>query len=232
MARLPRLSVAGWPHLVVHRGHNRQPVFVDDEDRRCFLAMLQEAALANGLAVHAYGLGDNEVRLLGTPHTADGLSRVMQALGRRYGAYFNRRHDHTGGLWEGRFRATVIDPEQHLLSCMRFAEAVAALPNEAVMARWSSAGHHTGQTQDKIVSDHSLYWSLGNTPFEREMGYRRLLDKPVSAKEEEAIDSAVMKGWPLGGEHFKGALQSQTERRLTPRKRGRPPRRVEKSVPN
>ena len=164
MARLTRLCVPGWPHLVLQSGHNRQPVFQDDVDRQFFLELLQSAASTHGVAIHAYALIDGEVRLLATPASGDSLSRTMQAVGRRYGGHFNRRHGHTGSLWEGRFRATVIEPERHLLACMRYAEqapAVDELGTGLGRRPWSSAAHHLGERVDPLVSDHLLYWSLG-----------------------------------------------------------------------
>ena len=67
MARLPRLVAPGLPHLIVHRGHNGQAVFVDDADRAAYLKALGECAREAGLAVHGYGLLPSEVRLLVTP---------------------------------------------------------------------------------------------------------------------------------------------------------------------
>jgi REP-associated tyrosine transposase len=200
---------------VIQLGHPRQPVFADEADRRQYLQFLREAATASGVAVHAYALFDNEVQLLATPVGADSLSRALQGLGRRYGAHFNRRHDSTGGLWEGRFRSTVVEPERHLLACMRYIE-------EGQGA--SSAAHHVGERVDPLVHDHALYWALGNTPFERQAAYRHMLEHPLSGFERQQIRDAALKSWPLGSEAFLAALADRTDRRLTPLKRGRPPK--------
>jgi putative transposase len=225
MARLSRLCVPGWPHLVLQSGHNRQLVFKDDIDRKLFLALLQSAASTHGLAVHAYALLDDEVRLLATPADDDSLSRTMQAVGRRYGSSFNRRHGHTGSLWEGRFRATVIEPERHLLACMRYVDQTPAGDEVGTgLGRrpWSSAAHHLGDRVDPWVSDHPLYWSLGNTPFEREAAYRELLQLALTPSEMADISDAVRKGWPLGSAEFLAKLSGSTPRRLQPLPRGRP----------
>src|ERR1700712_593902 len=91
MARLPRLSVPGFPHLLIQQGHSRQPVFKDDVDRAHFLDFLGEACKACDISLHAYALLDTEIRLLATPQAAEGLSKMMQTVGRRYGGSFNRR---------------------------------------------------------------------------------------------------------------------------------------------
>ena len=78
MARPPRLALAGHAHLVSLYGHSAQPVFIDDDDRRQFLAALREAALQQQVAVHAYVLLEDHVHLLLTPATAAGLGALMQ----------------------------------------------------------------------------------------------------------------------------------------------------------
>ncbi len=120
MARLPRLAVAGQAHLVLMLGHSAQPVFVDDDDRRLFLAALRDAARQHGVAVHAYALQPSQVLLLLTPGTAGALGALMQGLGRRYGAAFNRRHGRRGSLWAGRFRTAVVQAGAPLLEAMLY----------------------------------------------------------------------------------------------------------------
>ena len=226
MARLARLCVAGHPHLVLQRGHNGQPVFTDAEDRSSFLKLLAEAARASGVSVHAYALSADEVRLLATPAQADSLSRMMQSLGRRYGFAFNRRHARSGSLWDGRFRTAPIEAEQHLLAAMRYIES--ALPAPDV----SSAAHHLGQGNDPVVSDHSLYWALGNTPFDREMKYRAWLEQGIPSSEAERFQRAGQQGWPVGTPAFLDSLSQVTDRRLAAKPRGRPPKARVQSVPN
>src|SRR5678815_4899747 len=110
MARLPRLVVPGLPHCVIQRGHNGQAVAVDDADRQAYLRALRDAAATHAVALHAYALLDAEVQLLVTPTGAPSLSRMMQELGRRYVSAYNARHARSGTLWDGRFRAAVIEP--------------------------------------------------------------------------------------------------------------------------
>lgn len=223
MARLARLCIPGWPHLLVQRGHDRRPVFVDDADRALFRELLQEAASRLGIHIHAYALLDDEVRLLVTPASADGLSKLVQAIGRRYVIRFNRRHARTGGLWEGRFRATVIEPEQHLLSCMLFVEgAVGGAATGQPPPAWSSAPHHLGASVDTAITEPAQYWALGNTPFEREAVYRNLYQQALTEAQTSEIVAALNAGWPLGSPRFRQSLEHATTRRLAPLPRGRP----------
>ena len=88
----------------------------------------------------------------------------------------------------------------------------------------SSRGHHLGRRQDSLVTDHPVFWALGNTPFEREAAYRALLSAGLSGRERDVLEQGVHKGWPLGSARFIDTLAGQTTRRLVPLKRGRPPK--------
>lgn len=225
MARLARLSAANQVHLLIQRGNNGEAIFVDDADRRDYLAMLRDATVAHGVQLHAYALTDGEALLLATPADVRGLGRTMQSLGRRYVARFNRRHQRSGTLWEGRFRSTVIDAALHLRDCICFVELAplrAGLVRSAADHPWSSARHHLGLVSDPLVTDPPLYWATGNTPFEREMAHQRLLEQALTSEQTAAIEEAARKGWVYGSAAFAAALESETSRRTRPRRPGRP----------
>ncbi|TXI05236.1 MAG: transposase [Rhizobium sp.] len=235
MARLPRLAVAGHVHHVLQRGNNKQAIFVDGDDYRFMLALLAEHAARHKVAIHAYVLMPNHFHLLLTPQAGNGLSSMMQAVGRRYVQYFNRRHQRSGTLWEGRYRATLLQPELHLLNSAIFIDLNPVRANLAARALdypWSSHGHYVGHHVDRLVSPHPVHWSLGNTPFEREARYAELVGQGLGARQQAELVEAVLKGWPLGEAGFFEGLQKQTARRLVRRRPGRPrsPLRVAKET--
>jgi putative transposase len=220
VARLTRLVVAGHPHLIVQRGINRQPISTTAEDRRSYVDALREVARVHGVAVHAYALLESEALILATPSAAEGISKMMQGLGRRYVGGFNKRHQRSGTLFEGRFRATVIETAAWFWKCMLFVERLGGTPDaDAVTA--SSAPHHLGRLVDPIIWEHVDYWTLGNTPFEREAAYKLLHERGLDDDDRRAIVAAADKGWPLGSGAFLEHLSLATERRLIPLKRGR-----------
>ena len=226
MARLPRLVVPGQPHLVLQRGREARPVFIDDADRLRYLDALQAAMRDSGVALHGYVLMDDHVHLLATPATAGALGKAMQRLGRRFVAAFNARHGTSGSPWQGRFRAAPIDAEQYLLSCLRHLEmnpvrhGLVAVPEDY---RWSSAAHHAGRRRDPLLSEHPMFWRLGNTPFEREATWRALNQLPLDDGQAKAIREAAAKGWALGSDSFLREAARATDRRLAPLARGRRP---------
>lgn len=225
MARLPRLTAPGLPHHLIQRGNNRQAVFLDEVDCARYLDELGELAEPHRLAIHAYVLMPNHVHLLVTPAEQRTLARVMQALGRRYVRWFNDRHQRTGTLWEGRYRSTVVESGRYLLACMRYIDlnpVRAGLVAEPAPYRWSSHAHHVGLRTDPLITEHAVYWALGNTPFERQLAYRGLFEHIQDPSELEAIRFATHRGWALGEGAFVGELSDRLGRRAAPVGRGRP----------
>ena len=174
----------------------------------------------------SYGLDAGEVRLLATPESATALGTMMQSVGRRYVRAFNLRHGRSGTPWDGRFRSTVIELDRQFLPCLRFVELgddeAPVAPAACEASAGSSLAHHLGGRVDPLVSEHGAYWTLGNTPFEREATYRRYLELPVDAGQLRRIRDATLKGWALGSESFVASLAGITSRRPQPLKRGRP----------
>ena len=88
---------------------------------------------------------------------------------------------------------------------------------------WSSYAHHVGDRFDPLISDHPLYWAMGNTPFEREAVYKRFMSESVEQAQIDDVRKAAIKGHALGSDEFKLSLERKTRRRVMPAKRGRPP---------
>jgi putative transposase len=225
MARLARLTLPGIVHHVILRGNNRQPIFGDAVDRELFLALLAEHAQREQVQVHAYLLMDDHVHLLVTPMLVDALPKMMQAVGRSYVRRFNQRHGRTGTLWEGRYRATVMDAERYLLPCMVFFDTkpvrAGLAPNPQSYA-WTSHGHYTGLRNERWLTIHPLIWALGNTPFAREAAYAARVGQGVSQDEERVLVESATKGWALGDDDFLGRIGERTTRRLKKERAGRP----------
>ena len=225
MARLPRLTLAGYPHHVIQRGNDRQAIVRDDQDRQRLLDLWFEHARTFKVAIHAWVIMDNHFHLLATPETQEGLPQMMQAVGRAYVRYFNLRHQRTGTLWEGRYRSNLIESERYLLACMVYIDlnpvraGMVAQPEDF---RWSSHRHCIGLASDKLVTPHALFWALGNTPFAREAAYAELVRQGLAQRDKDDLTRTALSGWALGSEGFVTSLQEGTTRRLSPGKAGRP----------
>ena len=120
MARRPRLISPNLPVHSVQRGVDRRPSFRQHKDFRSYLAALRETSAEYGVSVHAYVLMTNHVHILANPVRENSISAMMQQLGRKYVCYFNKEHGRTGGLWDGRFRSSVIRSDRYLFACYRY----------------------------------------------------------------------------------------------------------------
>jgi putative transposase len=223
MARQPRFVLAGHPQHVIQRGNNRGVIFVAEEDYRRYLEILTEACERFDCEVHAYVLMTNHVHLLVTPHRGEGISKVMQSLGRKYVQYFNYRYRRSGTLWEGRYKSTVLDSERYLLTCYRYIElnpVRACMVDHPSRYPWSSYGVNAKGEESDLVVPHELYMGLGATGKERRRSYRGLFRVHIGEKGLEEIREATNKAWVLGNERFKQQIEDMTERQSSPRAKG------------
>jgi putative transposase len=109
MARPIRMERPGAWYHVTARGNERRPIYRDATDRRHFCQLLADAVEVFGWKLHAYVLMDNHFHLLvETPEP--NLGRGMQWLNVSYSVWFNRRHGRSGHLFQGRYKAVIVDP--------------------------------------------------------------------------------------------------------------------------
>lgn len=232
MARLPRYVIPGQPQHIIQRGNNRQVIFAAEADYQFFRDAIIEAAGRFGLAIHAYVWMTNHIHLLATPTDADSISKTFQSAGRKYVQYFNYTYQRSGTLWEGRYRATVVDSEPYMLSIMRYIELNPVRAGMVAHPRdypWSSHRRYaygdSGPNLNWLIEP-DQYLNIGRIGEARRQGYRDLFKASIDADELTAIRDSVHKGWALGDVHFKAMIERLGERRAGPAVRGRP--RMEK----
>jgi putative transposase len=119
MARKPRLHVPGGVYHVILRGNARQNIFFDDEDRSAFYRLLDEGARRFELRVHAFCLMSNHVHLA-VQVGAIGLPQPLQNLAFRYAQHVNRGRGRVGHLFQGRYKALLVDSDSYLLELVRY----------------------------------------------------------------------------------------------------------------
>ena len=223
MARLPRFVIPDQPQHVILRGNNRSEIFCADADYSFYLEKLKLACDKHGCSVHAYVLMTNHVHLLITPHFEQSLGKAMQMLGRYYVQYYNYCYRRTGTLWEGRYKATLIDSEAYLLTCMRYIElnpVRAGMVIDPADYPWSSYHYNAlGKLNDWVVP-HPEYLRLGKSNETRQAAYRDLFKHYLSEKNITEIREATNKAWVLGNDRFKQRIQEQLGRRVEPKAKG------------
>lgn len=225
MPRPLRVDLPGVPQHVVQRGNDRQPCFFLESDYLCYHSTLREMAQREGCSVHAYVLMTNHVHLLLTPHRPGAVARTMQSVGRRYVRYFNDTHHRSGTLWEGRYKACLVEDGNYLLQCHRYIELNplrAAMVHDPRDYRWSS--HHTLAfgDPDPLLSPHPAYEALSADSAARQRNYRTMVMTAVDPQDTEAIRHHLRRQHAFGGNRFKQAIEAQLGKPVGPQKIGRP----------
>jgi len=229
MSRKPRFFLPNTPVHAIQRGNNRQAIFFDDSDYQFYLGWLKLAAEKYSCRIHAYVLMTNHVHLLVTPESSDSLSRMFQYVGRFYVSYVNNTYGRTGTLWEGRYKASLVEEENYLLSCYRYIELN---PVRAGMVKrvedypWSSYGYNAMASHNTVVSPHPLYLQLGTGEAQRCAAYRALFDMHLDSAVLEEVRGCLQTGTPLGNMRFKEQIEQALNVKVGHAKRGRP--RIEK----
>jgi putative transposase len=236
MARLPRYVIPGQPQHVILRGNNRQAIFAADADYEAFRDALVEAAGRCGLAVHAYVWMTNHTHLLVSPVREDSIGKTLQSVGRRYVQYFNAKYDRTGTLWEGRYRATVVDTEHYFLKLMHYIEmnpVRAGMVAQASHYPWSSHLRYArgdSGANSAWLEPHAQYLALARSTARnnadaqttRQQAYRELFRVLTPESELTLIREATNKGWALGSKRFAAQIELLSKRQAASKGRGRP----------
>jgi putative transposase len=225
MARLPRFVIPGQPQHVIVRGNNREAIFYADADYQFYLDKLKLACDKHGCDLHAYVLMTNHVHLLITPQKEESLAKTLQMIGRYYVQYFNFTYQRTGTLFEGRYKATLIDSEHYLLSCYRYIElnpVRAAMVEHPSDYPWSSYAVNALGADDEraLLMSHNEYLLLGADASKRQAAYRALFKTRIGEKTLEDIRESTNKSWVLGSGRFKAQIEAKTGRVTAPRARG------------
>jgi putative transposase len=225
MARLPRLYAEGFAQLAqakfTHHGDPGVRSLLErqfaDIGRWVRLALAETDTLLHGWVVTHSGL-----TLLATPGDSSSLARGFQQVGRHLASRLQ-----VGSVFEGRFHATIPQPQRWLLPCLIWLERQPVregLVPDAETWRWSSAGAHTGSLGASAVGLQPLtdYWSCGNTPFDRQAIYRKRLQDGNASSQDAKLEACLRGQWGLGDETFLAELAKLANRRVHPGQRGRP----------
>jgi putative transposase len=176
MARSPRLSLPSFPHYVIQRGNNRQPIFLTPKDYEVFLDCLREAKRKCQARLYAYVLMTNHVHLLMEPEHEGDSGRLMQSVGRRYIRSINHAYERTGTLLEGRFKSAIVSRNEYLIMCSRYIElnpVRAGMVRHPLDYRWSSYHGRAMGRPDPLLDADPWYVTLGASPQARAVAYAK-----------------------------------------------------------
>ena len=157
---------------------------------------------------------DNHFHLLLTPAEAHSVSDFMRHVNQQYSQYVNRTHHRVGSVWQGRFKASIIDSAEYFFTCQRYVELN---PVRAGMVKapsdyaWSSFNSNAEGYPSAFIKPHPRYQALGSNDRDRRQAYRSLFDKPISAEDLALIRASVMRGKPVGRDSFVSDVVARLE---------------------
>lgn len=118
----PRLLLKNACYHIITKGNQSQQVFQDEQDYKVYLARLKKYKSRYGFLLYGFCLMPNHVHIIGEPKIMKNLSKFMHGLNRSYTAYFNRKYNKTGHLWQGRFKSKVVVKDDYLIDCLHYIE--------------------------------------------------------------------------------------------------------------
>lgn len=218
MPRIARLLALNYPHHITQRGNNKEPVFIDDEDKKVYLNILKKYSDQWKFDIWAYCLMSNHVHILVVPREEESLAKGIGATNLVYTQYFNHRYNRNGRLWQNRFFSTIIEEETYLWAVARYIEKNPVRANIVKKAEdypWSSAKAHILKLRDTALLGED--W-LEKGEYKAYCEFLRHEEKQV----EDFVRKSTSTGRPLGSEWFIKSLERILERDILPKKVGRP----------
>ena len=202
MARPLRIEYDGAVYHLTSRGNERKPIFKDDADRNVFLSTLHKVNQRYNWICHAYCLMDNHYHLI--IETPDGnLSKGMRQLNGLYTQTFNKRHERTGHIFQGRYKAILIQKESHLLEVCRY---VVLNPVRAKAVKnvedWKWSNYRAIVGKDKSHPCLTTEWILGQFAKQKRTAEKRYKEFVGAKIGEKGIWKDVKGQSILGSDKF------------------------------
>ena len=223
MPRIGRVVAPNMPHHVVQRGHNRNTVFVDDDDYSYYLDTLGNWSRHLQVKVYAWCLMTNHVHLLLDPgDDIKSIGLLMKRLAGRQTRFVNKQENRTGSLWDGRYKMSIVDSDEYFLQCCRYIElnpVKAKMVKRPADYRWSSYRENAGLSPSAIVDRHG-FTNLSDISFE---GYQEYVAENTPSSEAEFISQRLESNRLTGGSRFVKEIERRTGIRLEYKRPGRPP---------
>ncbi len=220
MARPLRINFPGAIYHVISRGNSSQPIYGDDSDRLIFLDILERAFERYHLVCHAYCLMENHYHLL--IETPEGnLSEGMRQINGVYTRRFNARHEKSGHLFQGRFKAKLVERESYLLEVNRYISlnpVRSGLVSDPAEYAWSSFPAMIGvQTAPGFLNREWILAQFDNSPDGAMRKYREFVYDGMAQNVLTEHANETILGSPRFKRNLQGILQNSMAIREIPR---------------
>lgn len=192
MARALRIEYKNALYHTTCRGNGGQKIFRGDKDRRYFLELLEGTATRYGTILYTYVLMDNHFHLLIETPRAN-LSEYMQTLNTTYTGYFNRRHNHKGHLYQGRYKAILVEKNPYLLELTRYIHlnpVRAGVVLRPEHYKWSSYRKYIGLEKKTLIKRDWILsqFGQGDKAF---LKYKEFVEEGISGKIDNPLKNSI-----------------------------------------
>ena len=204
MARKSRIHYPSAVYHVILRGNAGNPVFFDDKDRYRFYLILQYAVEKFGCRIHALCLLDNHIHLVIQVDEIP-LSRIMQNVSLRFTKWINYSQSRTGHLFQGRYKALLIDVETYLLELVRYVHlnpVRAGIVSTAAEYRWSSHRGYLGKELIPWLTSDFILSIFSQDADQARMGYESFVNDGVDERNRSEFHCGTIEGRILGDDSF------------------------------
>lgn len=117
-----RLLIKNACYHIYTRGNQKQKVFLDRDDFEFYLSQLKRYKRKFSFLLYGYCLMPNHIHIIGEATMPENLPKFMQCIQRSYTAYYNKKYDKVGHLWQGRFKTKIIVKDKYLIDCISYIE--------------------------------------------------------------------------------------------------------------
>jgi putative transposase len=213
MPRAQRVCFPGALYHVYQRGNNKQDIFIDDTDRWHILKLLLESKKKFDHFLHCYVLMKNHFHVTIETRNTIPVSKIMHYIDAGYAAYFNARHNKKGHLFQGRFRASLVEKDYYLLELSRYIHlnpvkaGFVSLPEDYI---WSSYRAYIGYKKDILVDTETVLGYFDANNKERaQQEYKKFVESAIPSllEKKDWIEENLKRQRFIGSTEFVEAHQ-------------------------
>ena len=220
MARPLRIEYPGAFYHITARGNEQKDIFRDDKDRQRFLSYIETASGRYKAVIHVYCLMSNHYHLLlSTPE--GNLAQIMRHINGGYTTWFNKRHNRFGHLFQGRYKAILVDADVYAGELSRYIHlnpVRAGMVRQPDQYKWSSYAAYSGKTSAPrwLTTDWLLQY-FGKKTADAQKAYCFFIAAAMTEADEDPLKKATST-LILGKTDF---VEEIREKYLGGKKRGR-----------
>jgi len=213
MARKPRIHVPGGLYHVMLRGNGGQAIFFSDADRYRLFLLVQDGVERFGHRIHAFCLMKNHIHLVVQAGDIP-LSRIMQNLSFRYTRWVNSRHKRTGHLFQGRYKALLVDKDSYLLELVRYVHlnpVRAGMVTDPDVYQWSGHRAYLGEEHLTWLTCDAVLAQFGDSIDMARAKYARFVMEGINETYRADFHQGGDDSRLLGEDRFLQQVMAQTD---------------------